>query len=106
MNMILFHNDYDKEHLEEVKSEMKVLGAPTIKAVYDECYGTWFAVEGCHRIRAAKELGLTPIIEDVTNQETVAMQLNDETVEMEMAELLEILERCINNTSISFNTED
>ncbi len=65
MKIALVHNHYDNEHLAEVIEEMKTLGAPTIKAVWMECYGHWAALEGCHRIRAAKEMGLTPEIEEV-----------------------------------------
>jgi len=34
-------------------------------------------LEGCHRLRAAHELGLTPVIVDVANEETITIQ-NDE----------------------------
>ena len=47
------------------------MGAPTIKAVWMECWGVWAALEGCHRIRAAAELGLVPEIEEVEYSEDV-----------------------------------
>ncbi len=74
MNIILLHSHYDADHLANVIEEMKSLGAPTIKAVWAECYGAWCALEGCHRIRAAKELGLVPVIEEIEyrEEETVA----------------------------------
>lgn len=65
MNIALVHAHYSEEHLEEVKSEMATLGAPKIHAVWIECYNLYAALEGCHRIRAAKELGLTPEIIEV-----------------------------------------
>jgi uncharacterized ParB-like nuclease family protein len=65
MRIALVHNHYDAVHLAEVKAEMVQLGAPTIKAVWMECYGHYAALEGCHRIRAAKDLGLEPIIDEV-----------------------------------------
>ncbi|MBA4274080.1 MAG: hypothetical protein C0436_00340 [Alphaproteobacteria bacterium] len=65
MNIALVHDHFDVEHLAEVKAEMTVLGAPVIKAVWMECYNLYAALEGCHRIRAAKELGLVPIIDEV-----------------------------------------
>jgi hypothetical protein len=65
MNIILLHSHYDKEHLAEVKAEMVTLGAPTIRAIWLEMHGAWMALEGCHRIRAAKALGLTPEIEEI-----------------------------------------
>ena len=60
MEIRLLHKEYDPGHLENVKREMASIGAPTIKGVWDEEEDCWFALEGCHRIRAAKELGLTP----------------------------------------------
>ena len=65
MKIALVHNHYDKEHLAAVIEEMKVIGAPVIKAVWMEVYNHWAALEGCHRIRAAKALGLTPEIDEV-----------------------------------------
>jgi len=65
MRIALVHNHYDEAHLADVIEEMKTLGAPTIKAVWMECYGHWAAIEGSHRIRAAAALGLTPEIEEV-----------------------------------------
>jgi len=65
MRVILFHNHFDVEHLDEVKAEMNTLGAPTIKAVWMDCWDSWVALEGCHRLRAAHALGITPEIEAV-----------------------------------------
>lgn len=65
MTIILLHTYYDKNHLDEVKSEMQQLGAPVIRAIWDQSVGMWVALEGCHRLRAARELGLEPIIENV-----------------------------------------
>ena len=65
MKILLFHEDFDINHLQEVIEEMKTLGAPVIKAVWVECQNMWYALEGCHRIRAAKELGLSPVIDEI-----------------------------------------
>ena len=46
------------DRLEEVKSEMRILGAPTIRVV--DCIDYYQALEGSHRIAAAHALGLTP----------------------------------------------
>lgn len=64
MTIVLLHSDYDKDHLAKVTAEMRELGAPTIKAIWSECHGIWFALEGCHRLRAAEALGLAPQIEE------------------------------------------
>lgn len=73
MQIALLHGDYDAQKLEAVKAEMQKLGAPTIKAVWMGCYGHWAALEGCHRVRAAKELCLTPIIEEIECSEDVTL---------------------------------
>lgn len=71
MQITLVHPHFDAAHLESVKAEMQALGAPTIKAVWMECYGVWAALEGCHRIRAAASLGLAPEIDEVEYSEEV-----------------------------------
>ena len=63
--VILLHAYYDEEHLKEVVSEMKTMGTPVIRGFYCECFGAFLALEGCHRIRAAKQLGLVPVFEEV-----------------------------------------
>ena len=65
MRVALVHDHYDADHLDDVKAQMMTLGTPTIKAVWMECYGHWAALEGCHRLRAAAELGLVPEIDAV-----------------------------------------
>ena len=72
MRVALVHSHYSEEHLAEVIEQMKVLGAPKIHAVWMECYGHWAALEGCHRIRSAKELGLIPAIIEVDYSDEMA----------------------------------
>ena len=72
MRIALVHNHFDSEKLQRVIEEMKVLGAPEIHAVWHPAYDHWVALEGCHRIRAAKELGLTPEIIEVEYGEEMA----------------------------------
>lgn len=72
MRIALVHSHYDKDHLEAVKTQMAQIGAPLIHAVWMECYGHYAALEGCHRVRAAKELGLEPIIIDVEYSDSMA----------------------------------
>lgn len=92
MRISLFHNHYNEQHLKEVKQEMTRKGAPVIRAIYSEVYGEWMAVEGCHRLRAAAQLGLTPTIKDISNQKTVAVQLDGETVKVKVSGLAQELE--------------
>lgn len=73
MLIALVHSHYDADHLATVKAEMAVRGAPVIKAVWMECHGHWAALEGCHRIRAAAELGLTPLIDEIEYSDEVTL---------------------------------
>lgn len=65
MQIALLHDHYDDAHLDAVKSEMLKMGAPVIKAVWMDCYDCYAALEGCHRIRAAKSLGIVPVIDAI-----------------------------------------
>lgn len=75
MKIALVHNHYDEKHLQEVIEEMKTLGAPKVHAVWMECYGHWAALEGCHRLRAAQQLGLTPEIIEVEYSDEMVSSL-------------------------------
>lgn len=48
----------EAKKLETVKTEMATLGAPTIRVV--DCGDHYMALEGCHRIAAAHDLGIVP----------------------------------------------
>jgi hypothetical protein len=107
ISIALFHKHYDKDHLNEVKEIMKEKGAPVIRAMWSDLYGMWLAVEGCHRIRAAKELGLTPIIKDVSNQKTVTFQMDCESVKKSASKLLyKLNEDASKTTIIDFEEEN
>jgi len=86
MNVILIHDHYTEKHLAEVREQMKALGAPKIHAVWMECWNAYAALEGCHRIRAAKELGLTPEIVPVEYGEHWT---NDDGYTFEISELID-----------------
>jgi hypothetical protein len=70
----LVHKHFSAVHLEEVKDAMRKLGAPRIRCIYSELNNQWVAIEGCHRLRAAKDLGLKPIIVDISNNKTAYVQ--------------------------------
>ncbi len=69
MEIMLMHHDYDEQHLRKVIRQMIRFGRPAIHAV-DVGEGRYVALEGCHRIRAAKALGLTPRIIPVEYSDT------------------------------------
>lgn len=70
MKIVLLHNHYDQGHLNKVIKKMKTLGAPVIQAyhLWDDLYQ---AIGGCHRLRAAEILGVTPIIEVIDAKTTI-----------------------------------
>ena len=72
MLIALVHKHYDPVHLAAVIEQMRTLGAPVIRAV--DMGGYFAALEGCHRLRAAARLGLTPVIEPVEYSEDVTVQ--------------------------------
>lgn len=54
------HHYYRPAHLEHVIDEMRKRGAPVLRAHFDG--EIWHAREGTHRLRAAKALGVAPIL--------------------------------------------
>lgn len=60
------HDYYRPEHLEHVVAEMRRRGPPVLRAYHDinadGGFDMWHAAEGTHRLRAAKRLGLTPVL--------------------------------------------
>jgi len=84
ISIVLYHNHYNSEHLQNVKEEMRRLGAHTINCWYDESNDIWFAVEGCHRLRAAYALGITPIINDISNDDTLTYEVDGNTITIDI----------------------
>lgn len=54
-------NKIDETHIAEVMDEMRTLGAPVIRVAESFC--GFIALEGSHRLEAAKRLGIEPIID-------------------------------------------
>lgn len=59
----------DPERLQGIISEMRELGAPTIKAV--DCGDHLQALEGSHRLAAAAALGIVPNFEITSQDEEI-----------------------------------
>ena len=85
MQIALLHKHYDEQQLANVKARMTKRGAPVIRCTWSEIYGMWMAFEGCHRLRAAKELGLTPVIKDISEQKYATIQQDGENVKVNVA---------------------
>ena len=85
--VILLHSHFEQDHLNAVVEEMKVMGAPTIRA-YDLGFDNLIqAIEGCHRLRACEVLGITPDIEivdadtPISDIEDLDVDWSDDTIE-------------------------
>lgn len=61
---IILLNKTTEARLTQVVSEMNSLGAPVVQCFELED-GTYLALEGSHRLTAAKQLGLIPILDVV-----------------------------------------
>ena len=92
MQIALLHKHYNRGQLEQVKREMVELGAPIIRAIWSEMYGLWLAVEGSHRLRAAEELGISPKIDDISDDDTVMIQVDGDDERVAVIDLLEELQ--------------
>ena len=95
MQIRLVHAHYSAAHLDAVAAQMRQLGPPTIRAV-DLGEGQYAALEGCHRLRAALELGLTPILELVEYSDESAPDTNDEMT------VAQIVDRSWREVSLNF----
>lgn len=100
--ILLFHDHFDPQQLDKVQTEMQTLGAPTIRCIWSEMWGLWLAVEGCHRLRAAQALGLTPVIKDVSNQKTVSIQCDGEITRRNVKSLLDEIQSDPPSTVLDF----
>lgn len=56
------HAHYRPAHLAHVVQRMRVLGPPRIRAYHDPVTDAWFCFEGTHRLRAALQLGVAPVL--------------------------------------------
>jgi hypothetical protein len=89
MTTILLHANYDEKHLEEVKGEMIKLGSPSLRGFQTE--SGFYLIEGCHRARAAKELGYEIKFIDISEAETVEIQLDAELTEMSVEDAIDLV---------------
>lgn len=62
MIVCTLHWYFSPTHLADVEAEMMLRGAPVLRGFMDEPSGVFMLKEGTHRIRAARSLGLTPVL--------------------------------------------
>ena len=71
------HRLNKRNHIAEVKAQMETLGAPTLRAIWSEGIGAWLAIEGSHRLVAASDAGLTPVIQPLAWDDVIEHDLQD-----------------------------
>lgn len=101
MRIVLAHDHFDAAHLAAVQAQMTEIGAPTIKAVWMEGNGEWMALEGCHRLRAALALGITPEIDPIEWSEDVTTE-DIGTDHQDVWTIAELCEHNIHNQTLVF----
>ena len=72
----------DTDHYRSVRAEMETRGECSIRAIWSEGFGVYFAIEGSHRLAAADELGIAVEIHDIgcDDCDTWITDLDGETV--------------------------
>ena len=76
MKIVLLHNHYSVDTLQNIIAEMRKRGRPTIRVYdlgFDELYQ---AIEGCHRLRACEILGITPKIRYIKSTTKISRLTN------------------------------
>ena len=69
------HAPYDAAKLATITAEMAVLGAPTIQVV--DCGDYYMALEGSHRLAAAAQLGISPLLAIHSQDEIIDVTAHD-----------------------------
>lgn len=62
MIVVPLHKYFSPARLAMVIGKMRSMGPPRIRAYFDAASRAWFSLEGTHRLRAAKLLGVAPIM--------------------------------------------
>jgi hypothetical protein len=104
VQVALLHDHFDADHLDAVAGEMAMLGAPVLRAVWSEGHGCWFALEGCHRLRAAHRLGLMPMIVEIDEAAEVSEDAGYDL--QDAATVGDIVGRNSNNVTLTFDRYD
>jgi hypothetical protein len=74
----------EADRLDDVIEQMKALGAPTIEVV--DCGDHYMALEGSHRLAAARELGIAPILVVHEQEDIIDIRRFDWSEEMTFAD--------------------
>ncbi|HYX39353.1 MAG TPA: hypothetical protein VE954_40140 [Oligoflexus sp.] len=102
LKIALLHERVNVNQLEMIKKEMAVLGRPVIRAVWTDTYGMWLALEGTHRLRAAYEMSLLPLVYEVAYQPDVTLSSLGLDCESDTTTLEDVLNSCYRATVLHF----
>jgi hypothetical protein len=91
------------EHLARVREEMRRLGPPTVRAVIFEDH--YFALEGAHRIEAARLLRLPINVQILTESMTIAIGETDLPINVETKRPKLTVGECVALVRSPFNGE-
>lgn len=81
------------DRYETVKQQILTMGAPQIRAYWSG--DAWLAIEGSHRVAAAHELGIEPVIVEVSLDDSITDHDLDELPdEVSVEEILAYLYDC------------
>lgn len=75
-----------QSHLQSVMKYMKTHGSPSLRAIWR--WRAWWALEGSHRIAAAKALKLTPVVVPVTLRSRFKHDTGDILPDLRVSSLL------------------
>lgn len=95
----LVHKHFSQSKVDSIKAEIATMGTPVIKAV-DLGDDEYQALEGCHRIRACKDLGITPELEIIDYSEKSVFDY--ELDFQDDRSIAEIVDSCYGQASIEF----
>jgi len=76
-------NDPIPRHLKKVIDDMLKKGSPVVR-VYEVDSGEYYALEGSHRLTAAKELGFIPVFEEMALGDSV-----EDFVDIEKSDMID-----------------
>lgn len=103
MTIIVPHK-VDQAHLIKVVDDMRQLGAPTIRAIWLDYADSWVALEGTHRLNAAKKIGITPTIQEVSYDDVCDMDITDKSlgldIDMPGTTIEQYCDMCVRDSNI------
>jgi len=79
----------EEERMTDIAQKVMIQGSPKIRAVWSG--DAWLAIEGSHRLKSAKNLGVKPIIEELELDDVVQHDLQDLENPTDVSSIVEYL---------------